>query len=110
MILRVLQRLLEIVLLLLQVLNLFDHGLGVLGLLGFDVCGACVYEPALRESQTTTRNVPHSPLRGNLHLSDSIVNLCILGQSVDFSRRQLEHALFACLRGQLLAHQHELLR
>jgi hypothetical protein len=109
-ILRVLQRLLEIVLLLFQVLNLLDNGLGVLGLLGFDVCGACVYEPALRESQTTTRSIPHSSLRDSLHLSDSIINLCIFGQSIDLGGRELKHAFFARLRGQLLAHQHELLR
>jgi hypothetical protein len=45
MLLTILQRLLKIVLLLLQILNLLDHRLRVLGLLGFDVCGACVYEP-----------------------------------------------------------------
>jgi hypothetical protein len=56
MILAVLQRLLEIILLLLQILNLLDHGLRVLGLLGFDVCGACVYEPVLK--RTCQSSVP----------------------------------------------------
>jgi hypothetical protein len=46
----------------------------------------------------------------SLHLPNAIVHLCILRQSVDFGRRELEHALFARLRGQLLADQHELLR
>ena len=57
MILRVLQCLLEIVLLFLQVLNLFDDSLGIFGLLGFDVCGAGVYKPVCwKESQSTTQS------------------------------------------------------
>ena len=46
----------------------------------------------------------------SLHFPDAIVNLCVLRQSIDLGGRELEHALFARLRGQLLAHQHELLR
>jgi hypothetical protein len=58
MVLAVLERLLQVILLLLQVLNLLDNSLRILGLLGFDVCGACVYEPALEESQSITQYVP----------------------------------------------------
>jgi hypothetical protein len=48
--------------------------------------------------------------RSSLHLPNTIVDLCILRQSIDLGGRELEHALFARLRGQLLAYQHELLR
>lgn len=44
------------------------------------------------------------------HFTNTVVDLRILGQSIDLGSRQLEHALFARLRGKLLAHQDELLR
>jgi hypothetical protein len=45
----------------------------------------------------------------SLHFPNTIIHASLLRQSVDFGRRQFEHALFAGLRLHLLAHEDELL-
>lgn len=116
MLLTILKRLLEVILFLLEILNLLHNRFGILRLRCLHVRRACVDEPgngsqqkaAMRES--APRTGPERREEGNdLHLSNTIVDGRLFGQSVDFGRGQLEHALLARLRGQLLPHQHELL-